>query len=71
MDARPGDQICVLFGGATPYILRETSEEVLIDYAQHTCHSLVGEAYIHSLMQGEGLGMIERQEAKAQKFLLR
>jgi hypothetical protein len=71
MDARPGDQICVLFGGAMPYILRETSEEVSIDYAQHICHSLVGETYVHGLMQGEGIGMIERQEAKAQKFLLR
>lgn len=71
MDARPGDQICILFGGAMPYILRETLEQIQVDSAQHNCHSLVGEAYVHGLMNGEGLDMIERQEAKAQTFFLR
>jgi hypothetical protein len=70
MDTQPGDKICILFGGRVPFILRETSEQVEIDGINHKCHILLGDSYIHGLMQGEAAKMIERQEVGVQNFYL-
>ena len=40
-----GDVVCLLLGGAMPFIMRWTGE----------CWALVGEAYIHGIMDGEAL----------------
>jgi hypothetical protein len=45
-----GDKICVLFGGNTPYLLRQDSGH----------HRMIGECYVHGIMQGE---VIEEWEA--------
>ncbi|PQE09113.1 Heterokaryon incompatibility protein [Rutstroemia sp. NJR-2017a BVV2] len=40
---RPGDRIAILFGGEVPYVLRSRDGVVI----------LLGESYVHGLMQGE------------------
>lgn len=55
---KEGDVLCVLFGGATPYILRRHGSSWL----------LVGECYVHGMMFGEGIEMIERGEVEEMSF---
>lgn len=55
-----GDVICLLFGGSTPYCLRPSADGFLF----------VGECYVHGLMHGEGLAMLERGDLKPQSFNL-
>jgi hypothetical protein len=52
--AEPGDQICIFFGGAVPFVLRPDGEGA---------HEVVGDAYLHGIMDGEGMDDgIEEQE---------
>jgi hypothetical protein len=44
--AEPKDLICIIFGSTTPFILRETVKGK---------HILIGEAYVHGIMDGEWL----------------
>ncbi len=44
-----GDQIAIILGGGTPFILREVED----------AHILIGDAYFHGLMRGEALEMDE------------
>ncbi|KAH8594437.1 heterokaryon incompatibility protein-domain-containing protein [Bisporella sp. PMI_857] len=53
-----GDQVCVLFGGRVPFILRKDKE---VEEFQ-----LVGEAYVHGIMKGEAM-----QDLSARDFVLR
>lgn len=46
-NTRPGDRICILFGGQTPYVVRKEGKG----------YRLLGEAYIHGVMDGEVLSM--------------
>jgi hypothetical protein len=46
------------------YVLLETSKQIEVDTVQNVYQSLEGEAYGHDLINGEGLEMMERQEAK-------
>lgn len=55
--ARKGDLVCVLFGGQTPFVLRR-------DVHQEGLYRLVGDCYVHGLMNGEALNM----ELEEQKF---
>ncbi|SCV33496.1 related to HET-6OR heterokaryon incompatibility protein (het-6OR allele) [Fusarium fujikuroi] len=49
---RPGDVVCVLFGGRTPYVMRPTAapDEYLF----------LGPAYVHGLMDGEAIDAWEK-----------
>ncbi|KAI1031855.1 hypothetical protein LB504_000149 [Fusarium proliferatum] len=49
---RPGDVVCVLFGGRTPYVIRPTAapDEYLF----------LGPAYVHGLMDGEAIDAWEK-----------
>jgi len=49
-DAEEGDCVCILFGGRTFYVLRPDGDE-------H--YRLIGECYLHGLMQGEGVDKLE------------
>lgn len=60
---QPGDEICVLFGGATPYVVRPTGVEG--EYL------FMGECYVHGLMDGEAVLRWERGESCEQWFHLR
>ncbi|KAL8952257.1 MAG: hypothetical protein Q9222_001821 [Ikaeria aurantiellina] len=44
---QPGDRVCILFGGQTPYAVRKEGEG----------YRMLGEAYVHGEMDGEVLGM--------------
>ncbi|KAF5570984.1 heterokaryon incompatibility 6 OR allele [Fusarium phyllophilum] len=65
---RPGDVVCVLFGGGTPYIIRPTAtaDEYLF----------LGPAYVHGLMDGEAIDawengkQTENQEIQERLFNL-
>jgi hypothetical protein len=46
---RPKDIICLIFGGQVPFVLRPINNGAEIRYR------LVGECYLHGLMDGEGL----------------
>jgi hypothetical protein len=54
--AKPNDQICVLLGCSTPLILRPIANEQ---------HQIVGECYVHGLMNGEAfLGPLPSQSER-------
>ncbi len=55
------DVIVVLFGGITPYVLRKMGEH----------YAIVGECYVHGLMNGEGMEMLERKELESKRFPIR
>lgn len=58
-DAAAGDIICVLFGAQTPYVLRPYKKNAF---------RLVGECYVHGIMEGQALTQFERKSYKRQKF---
>jgi hypothetical protein len=47
MDAQVGDKIVLLGGGKVPYIVRPK------DGAEIGCYELIGDAYVHGIMDGE------------------
>lgn len=55
---KKGDVVCVLFGGATPYILRRHGSRYL----------LVGECFADGMMFGEGIELLERGEVEEMSF---
>ncbi|KFH40656.1 Heterokaryon incompatibility protein 6, OR allele-like protein [Hapsidospora chrysogenum ATCC 11550] len=48
--AKPGDLVCILYGGETPFVLRRDERE------EGTLYRFVGDCYVHGLMDGEALG---------------
>lgn len=60
-EVKEGDVLCVLFGGATPYILRPSGAGWL----------LVGECFAYGMMFGEGIEMLERGEVRGTSFEIR
>jgi hypothetical protein len=53
-----GDVVCVLFGGKMPFCLRRQGPHYL----------LVGECYVHGLMGGEAVDMLERGHFTEREF---
>ena len=53
-----GDIICVLFGGKLPFCLRPWRDQYL----------LVGECYVHGLMDGEAMVMMSRGDLSEKTF---
>ncbi|CAI6337710.1 unnamed protein product [Periconia digitata] len=62
----PGDTIAVLFGSRVPFILRKVESEVENGYR------LIGDCYIHGLMDGEAIQMWKDgdERAKLENFTL-
>jgi len=54
-----GDKIAIVLGCSTPIVIRP--------YGSH--FRVLGEAYIHGLMDGEALGLLELGECKEQDFI--
>lgn len=52
VDVAPGDEVFILLGGNMPFILRRSN---LSTYAPEigSFHTLVGDAYVHGIMDGE------------------
>ncbi|PMD39548.1 hypothetical protein L207DRAFT_460231 [Hyaloscypha variabilis F] len=59
--AEVGDLVCVIFGGKTPFILRKVSDH----------YKLIGESYIHGLMDGEVIKLWEAGVLSEQWFEIR
>jgi len=57
-EVRAGDVVAVLWGCSVPVVLREEKGRWVV----------VGESYVHGLMEGEGLGMLERGEVTEREF---
>ncbi|KAF8857796.1 hypothetical protein BDZ45DRAFT_674423 [Acephala macrosclerotiorum] len=49
-----GDEVWVLFGGDTPFVLRPSTSDP-------GCHLLVGDCYVHGLMDGEAMVDVEEK----------
>lgn len=54
-----GDVVCVLFGGKMPFLLRPWNDGKFL---------LVGECYVHGLMQGEAIEMLGRERIAEETF---
>ncbi|KAI1633258.1 heterokaryon incompatibility protein-domain-containing protein [Biscogniauxia mediterranea] len=48
-----GDRVCILFGGDAPYLIRPEDGDMLNESAKSISCQLVGECYIHGIMDGE------------------
>ena len=59
-DMKRGDHVCVLFGGAAPFVLRPTEDS----------HYLIGECYVNGLMQGEAARASLKDNGGVQWFTL-
>jgi hypothetical protein len=55
---KEGDVVCVLYGGKMPFVLRPWGHYFL----------LVGECYVHGLMNGEAMDMLERKDLAEEVF---
>ncbi|KAI1066843.1 hypothetical protein LB506_012104 [Fusarium annulatum] len=51
----PGDSVCILFGGAAPYIVRPSSPS-------RDEYLFLGTAYVHGIMEGEAITTWEEQK---------
>jgi hypothetical protein len=60
LGTKPGDCVCILFGGPTPFIIRDLD-------AGH--HQFISDAYVHGVMYGEALAEIPKEAE--QEFVLR
>jgi hypothetical protein len=68
----PGDLICILYGGRVPFILRDVSSKIPHNekFGARPYYKVVGDSYIHGIMMGEALDLMEEQGLKEQEFLL-
>jgi hypothetical protein len=60
--SKRGDLCCVLFGAKVPFILRRFGEE------NH--YKLIGESYIHGIMEGEAVAMIQKNLLSEESFII-
>jgi hypothetical protein len=58
-----GDKVCILSGGATPFILRHTPHAKVVSRR----FLLIGESYLHGIMQGT-LSPNQKDSCKRQRF---
>jgi hypothetical protein len=58
VEAKVGDYVCIIPGCAVPFIVREDDEKYV----------LIGECYIHGIMDGEAMDM---EEYKIQDIILK
>ncbi|KAH8602186.1 heterokaryon incompatibility protein-domain-containing protein [Bisporella sp. PMI_857] len=60
-NAQPGDLVCCLLGADVPFILRQAESGTCGEVAKH--YTLVREAYVYGLMEGEALFGIDAHGA--------
>jgi hypothetical protein len=51
--ALPGDEVFVLLGSKTPYVLRSLGEIAVEGLGDHRCYVIIGECYVQGIMDGE------------------
>ncbi|OCK94660.1 HET-domain-containing protein [Cenococcum geophilum 1.58] len=57
-----GDIICILFGGRVPFVLRSRSGPVRESFDTDDGFTLVGECYVHGLMDGQTMQEVEKEQ---------
>jgi hypothetical protein len=60
---RAGDKICVMSGGSVPLVLRERA-------GTEGAHELIGECYVHGIMNGGAVDICRRKGVEYTDFLL-
>lgn len=72
-DTKVGDKICVLAGGKMPFILRdlEEGERGKNKSEPGTYCRLLGDAYVHGLMDGQAVKVVEDGTRELETFKLR
>ena len=65
--AKPGDICCVFLGMTTPFIIRQA---VMKNHDRGEYHHLVGEAYIHDVMQGKLVDELDRGDIEQKEITL-
>jgi hypothetical protein len=71
--ARVGDTICVVDGACTPLMVRtaeKEAREALASGETGPCWTRVSAAYVHGIMDGEVMEMVEKGEYTKEKILL-
>ncbi|CAF9924131.1 MAG: hypothetical protein ALECFALPRED_002687 [Alectoria fallacina] len=68
--ARAGDLIAILHGGRQPYILRASTSLVELKGIKYPQYYMLGDAYIHNLMNGEVITLEETDQVKEQTLIL-
>jgi bifunctional DNA-binding transcriptional regulator/antitoxin component of YhaV-PrlF toxin-antitoxin module len=56
LDIRIGDPVCILVNGDVPFVMRPAEEQLVLKWLptwRKKEYHLVGECYIHMLMDGE------------------
>ena len=66
-----GDRICVLSGGKVPFVLRPHREQSQDDNSHSLEYTFIGDAYVHGLMDGEAMDMVEKGVLELQNLILR
>jgi hypothetical protein len=56
-NSEPGDMVCLILGAEVPFILRRLDGGDSDVAEEGRCYTLVGERYIHSMMDGEIFNM--------------
>ncbi|KAF7854454.1 uncharacterized protein EAF02_011629 [Botrytis sinoallii] len=67
---KEGDQVCVLFGGKTPFILRRKDPEVKAHNKSVEEWIFVGDAYVQGIMNGEAIKSMENEQLQSETFIL-
>ena len=62
VDVTRGDIVCLISGGRMPVVFRPSTANV--------GHFFLGEAYIHGIMFGEGMGTLQKSLESPRQFLL-
>lgn len=71
-NCKKGDLAVVLAGGDVPYVLRR---EATIDPLPNTngspqCYTILGDAYIHGIMDGEAFEQLDETKGELEEFVL-
>jgi hypothetical protein len=63
----PGDEVYVLLGSDTPFALRSLGEGAVEGLGNRRCYTVVGECYVHGIMDGE---LIKQRNTQVQELCL-
>lgn len=67
--ARVGDLVCILYGCSVPVVLRQ--HETKIDDKPVVYYELLGDSYVHGIMEGDALDEQEKRSIRPRQFELR
>ena len=68
--ARVGDVVCILDGCSVPVVLRQTEKKELSREYQAKAWDVIGESYIHGMMDGEAMRLKDAHRVGSREFRL-